>query len=281
MKDYRQTPLIDDADVTQRVSSLLQGSLNSNDLAKAYTAILGMIDLTTLEGSDTDEKVRKLCEKAMSFEGLGQGLPNVAAVCVYPTLVGVARKTLLGSGIKVAAVAGAFPSGQSPLYVKVAEVCYAVDQGAEEIDMVISRGKLLEGEFNLVFDEISAILEACGDVHLKVILEAGELQTATNIRRASEIAMDAGAHFIKTSTGKIPAAATPEAMLVMLDAIKDHHDRTGRKIGIKPAGGIADPETALKYYLLTQKVLGDTWMHKDWLRFGASRLADALVDVLQ
>jgi deoxyribose-phosphate aldolase len=280
MKDYKQTPVIDDADVTHRVSSLLQGTLNRNDLANAYASILGMIDLTTLEGADTNEKVRKLCEKAQSFEELGNGLPNVAAVCVYPTLVGVARKALLGSGVKVASVAGAFPSGQSPLYVKVAEVCYAVDQGAEEIDMVISRGKFLEGEYNLVFDEISAIVEACGDAHLKVILETGELQTATNIRRASEIAMDAGAHFIKTSTGKIPVAATPEAMLVMLDAIKDHHDHTGRKVGIKPAGGIADPETALKYYLLTQQVLGDSWMHKDWLRFGASRLTDALVDVL-
>ena len=281
MKDYRQTPLIDDADVTQRVSSLLQESLNSNDHAKVYTAILGMIDLTTLEGADTDEKVRKLCEKALSFEGLDRGLPNVAAVCVYPTLVGVARKSLLGSGIKVASVAGAFPSGQSPLYVKVAEVCYAVDQGAEEIDMVISRGKFLEGEYNLVFDEISAILEACGDAHLKVILETGELLTATNIRRASEIAMEAGAHFIKTSTGKFAVAATPEAMLVMSEAIKDYYQHAGRKVGIKPAGGIADPATALKYYSIAKHVLGDSWMHKDWLRFGASRLADALVDALQ
>ncbi len=280
MKDYKQTQVIDDADVTHRVSSLLQGTLNRNDLANAYASILGMIDLTTLEGSDTDDKVRKLCEKAMSFEGLGLGLPNVAAVCVYPTLLGVARKALHGSGIKVASVAGAFPSGQSPLFVKVAEVSYAIDQGAEEIDMVISRGKFLEGEYNLVYDEIAAIVDTCGKAHLKVILETGELQSATNIRRASEIAMDAGAHFIKTSTGKVSPAATPEAMLVMLDAIKDHHESTGRKVGIKPAGGIADPETALKYYRLTQNVLGDAWMHKDWLRFGASRLADALVDVL-
>ncbi len=281
MKDYRQTLVIEDADVTRRVSSLLQGSLNNEDLAEAYTAILGMIDLTTLEGSDTDEKVRKLCEKAMSFEGLGLGLPNVAAICVYPTLVGAARKALRGTGIKAAAVAGAFPAGQSPLFVKVAEVSYAIDQGAEEIDMVISRGKFLEGEYNLVYDEIAAIVDICGDAHLKVILETGELQTATNIRRASEIAMDAGAHFIKTSTGKVNPAATPEAMLVMLEAINDHHSRTGQKVGIKPAGGIADPETAMKYYLLTHRVLGDSWMHKDWLRFGASRLADALVDAVR
>jgi deoxyribose-phosphate aldolase len=281
MKDYKQTPAIDDADVTQRVSSLLQGSLNNEELAKAYAAILGMIDLTTLEGSDTDEKVRKLCEKARSFKGLGLGLPNVAAVCIYPTLLGVARKALHGSDIKVASVAGAFPSGQSPLFVKVAEVSYAIDQGAQEIDMVISRGKFLEGEYNLVYDEIAAIVDTCGDAHLKVILETGELQSATNIRRASEIAMDAGAHFIKTSTGKVNPAATPEAMLVMLDAIKDHHESTGRKVGIKPAGGIADPETALKYYRLTKNVLGEAWMNKDWLRFGASRLADTLVSAVK
>jgi deoxyribose-phosphate aldolase len=159
-------------------------------------------------------------------------------------------------------------------------VMYAVDQGAEEIDMVISRGKFLEGEYNLVFDEVAAILEACGDAHLKVILETGELKTATNIRRASEIAIAAGAHFIKTSTGKVNPAATPEAMLIMLEAIKDHFDRTGIMVGIKPAGGIADPETALIFYSLTRSVLGETWMNKNLLRFGASRLADGLVEAV-
>ena len=279
--DFSHTPVIDDQQIASRVATILTQTAYQPDLKSAYASILGMIDLTTLEGADTDDKVHKLCMKAMSFHSRGMGLPDVAAVCVYPPLVAVARKALAGSGIRVASVAGAFPAGQSPLYIKVAEVSYAVDQGAEEIDMVISRGKFLEGEYNLVHDEIAAVLEACGEAHLKVILETGELQTATNIRRASEIAMEAGAHFIKTSTGKFPVAATPEAMLVMLDAIAAFHERTGRQTGIKPAGGIADPETALTYYRLTEATLGQKWMHKDYLRFGASRLADTLADALR
>lgn len=278
--DFTQTPVIDDQQIASRVATILNQTEDLPDIKSAYAAILGMIDLTTLEGADTDEKVRKLCMKAMSFHALGMGLPDVAAVCVYPTLVAVARKALAGSGIRVAAVAGAFPAGLSPLYIKVAEVSYAVDQGAEEIDMVISRGKFLEGEYGFVYDEIAAIREACGGAHLKVILETGELQTATNIRRASEIAMEAGAHFIKTSTGKFPVAATPEAMLVMLDAMAAYHEKTGRQVGIKPAGGIAAPETALTYYRLTEATLGPQWLHKESLRFGASRLADALVEAI-
>lgn len=283
MKDFSRTILLNDNDISKKVSDILSSapesaSLQGAELKRAFGCILGMIDLTTLEGADTDAKVRAMCEKAMSFDALGLGLPNVAAVCVYPTLVKIARTALDGSGIHVASVAGAFPAGQSPLHVKVAEVSYAVDQGAEEIDMVISRGKFLEGEYNLVYDEIAAILEACGDAHLKVILETGELKTATNIRRASEIAMEAGAHFIKTSTGKVSPAATPEAMLVMLEAIGDFNAGTGKKVGIKPAGGIADPETALKYYLLTREILGKEWLNKELLRFGASRLADGLVE---
>jgi len=222
-----------------------------------------------------------LCQKAKSFDSLGLGFPNVAAVCVYPTLVRVARQTLEGSGVKVAAVAGAFPAGQSPIKIKVDEVKYTVDEGADEIDMVISRGKFLEGEYNLVYDEIAAILEACGTAHLKVILETGELLTPTNIRRASEIALDAGAHFIKTSTGKIQPAATLEAMTVMLEAIKDHYNKTGKMAGIKPAGGIADPETAIRYFALTHQILGSKWMNNQWLRFGASRLTDGLVEAVK
>ncbi len=279
MKDFTQTITLNDDAVSNKVSEILKSASPAGDLTAIYGRILGMIDLTTLEGADTDEKVRTMCKKAQSFEALGLGLPNVAAVCVYPTLIGVARKALKGTDIRIASVAGAFPAGQSPLHVKVAEVMYAVDQGAEEIDMVISRGKFLEGEYELVYDEIAAILEACGDAHLKVILETGELKTATNIRRASEIAIAAGAHFIKTSTGKVNPAATPEAMLVMLEAIKDHFDRTGNMVGIKPAGGIADPDTALTYYTITRYVLGETWLNKNLLRFGASRLADGLVEV--
>ncbi len=280
MKDYSKTVEISDAEIEQEVRQIIYKHPGAYPLLDSYQSIMGIIDLTTLEGSDTSEKVIKMCNKAKSFETLGLGFSNVAAVCVYPTLVRVARKALDGSGVKVAAVAGAFPSGQSPIKIKVEEVKYTVGEGADEIDMVISRGKYLEGEYSLVYDEIAAIREACGGAHLKVILETGELVTATNIRRASEIAIDAGAHFIKTSTGKIQPAATLEAMLVMLLAIKDHHERTGKMVGIKPAGGIADPETALKFFALTHHILGSNWMNNKWLRFGASRLTDGLVEVV-
>jgi deoxyribose-phosphate aldolase len=281
MTDFSNTPELRDEDLRTKVQQILDEHADSYKLQQVYPAILGMIDLTTLEGADTNEKVIKMCQKALSFERMGLGLPNVAAVCVYPTLIGTARKALEGSRIRVAAVAGAFPAGQSPIHIKVAEVKYAVEEGADEIDMVISRGKFLEGEYNLVFDEIAAIRQACGEAHLKVILETGEMQTATNIRRASQIALEAGAHFLKTSTGKIQPAATPEAMLIMLQAISDHYAKTSKMVGIKPAGGIADPETALKYYVLTDQILGTDWMNKDWLRFGASRLTDTLVEAVK
>jgi deoxyribose-phosphate aldolase len=281
MKNYSQTLQISDSEMSQKVKKILSENIVNYPKLETYQSIMGIIDLTTLEGSDTNEKVIKMCNKAKSFESLGLGFPNVAAVCVYPTLVKIARQTLYGSGINVASVAGAFPAGQSPIKIKVGEVKYAVEEGADEIDMVISRGKFLEGEYNLVFDEISAILEACGNAHLKVILETGELVTATNIRRASEIALDAGAHFIKTSTGKMQPAATLEAMLVMLEAIKDYYEKTGKMTGIKPAGGIADTETALKYYALTDQILGTKWMNNKWLRFGASRLTDGLVEAVK
>lgn len=281
MTDFNNTPNIQDGEVAAKLQQLIKASAGGYDAQSVFAQVLGMIDLTTLEGADTKEKVIILCQKALSFEKLELGLPNVAAVCVYPTLVATARKALEGTPLKVASVAGAFPAGQSPINIKVAEVKYAVEQGAHEIDMVISRGLFLEGEYNVVFDEIAAIREACGDAHLKVILETGELKTATNIRRASEIALQAGAHFLKTSTGKIQPAATLEASLVMLQAIKDHYDSTGRMVGFKPAGGIVDPETAFYYYVLTDQVVGKQWMNKDWLRFGASRLADKLADTVK
>lgn len=278
MTDFAQTPVLNDDEINTRTAGILAKTSEISDLKKVYADILGMIDLTTLEGNDTKTKVIALCEKARSFAALEEGLPNVAAVCVYPTLISTVKKALEGTGIRIAAVAGGFPSAQSPLFVKMAEVRYAIDEGAEEIDMVISRGKFLEGEYNLVYDEISAIKEMCKGAHLKVILETGELQTATNIRRASEIALQAGGHFLKTSTGKIQPAATPEAMLIMLEAIRDHHKKTGIMTGIKPAGGISDPETALKYHVLTHEILGSKWLNKDHLRFGASRLAGGLLD---
>lgn len=281
MEDFGKTIIISDEDINRRASQLINSRKEGIDRKKTLTSIMGLIDLTTLEGADTDEKVIKMCQKGMGIESLGLGLPNVAAVCVYPTLVKTAREALEGSRLKVAAVAGAFPAGQSPIDIKVAEVKYTVGQGADEIDMVISRGKFLQGEYNLVFDEIAAIKEACGDTHLKVILETGELQSATLIRRASEIAMKAGADFIKTSTGKVQPAATEHAMLVMLEAIKDYYEATGKMVGIKPAGGISDADTALNYYILTEEVLGNEWLNKDWLRIGASRLVDALIDELK
>ena len=247
----------------------------------AYKLALNVIDLTTLEGSDTHQRVIELCEKAKGFSSLGNDIPNSAAVCVYPVFVATAKKTLAGTNIKVASVAGAFPSGQSPIEVKVAEVKYAVAQGADDIDMVISRGTFLEGDYQTVFNEIVAIKQACGNAHLKVILETGELQTPENIYKASEIAIQAGADFIKTSTGKIAVNATPEAMLVMLEAIKAHYDATGKMVGIKPAGGIATAEESLNYLKLVENVLGEKWMNNQWLRFGASRLADKIVEKLK
>jgi deoxyribose-phosphate aldolase len=278
MNHYENTPQLDDQAIADRVGDILSARHEDILLPGAYATMLGMVDLTTLEGSDNTEKVKQLCKKAVSFAAMGEGIPNVAAVCVYPTLVATARRELDGTGIRIASVAGAFPSGLSPLKLRVEETRYAVGEGADEIDMVISRGRFLEGDYNYVYDEVAAIREACGSARLKVILETGELKTATLIRRASEIAMDAGAHFIKTSTGKVQPAATLEAMLIMLEAIAGHHTKTGKKIGIKPAGGISDAETALKFYTLVHHVLGGDWLNKDWFRFGASRLSDALVN---
>jgi deoxyribose-phosphate aldolase len=236
--------------------------------------LLSCIDLTTLEGSDNTTRITDLCRKACSFGE--SGLPLPAAVCIYPPFVRLAKNQLNGSGIRIAAVAGAFPSGQSPLSVRMEEVRYTVNEGADEIDMVISRGRLLEGDENFVFDEISAIREICKNVHLKVILETGELKSHELIRKASMIAIAAGADFIKTSTGKIQPAATEEAMEIMLEVIREHFEKTGKKIGIKPAGGISEPGQALQYYHLTERILGSGWLNKNLFRIGASRLADGL-----
>lgn len=233
-----------------------------------YQQLLSFIDLTTLEGNDHRQKVLALCEKAKRYQ--------TAAVCVYPTFAAIVRDALSGTSIKTACVAGAFPSGQSPIHIKVAEVQYAVAEGAEEIDMVISRGTFLEGRYDVVGDEIAQIKQACGQAHLKVILETGELPTFEDIRKASELAIANGADFIKTSTGKIPIAATLEASEIMLSVIREYYLKTGKKIGFKPAGGISEPETAMQYYLLVKKIVGDEWLHKDLFRIGASRLADRL-----
>ncbi len=241
---------------------------------------LNMIDLTTLEGADTIGKVRNLCTKAKLPHESNPDLPTVAAVCVYPSLVDVAVKELKGSGVKVASVATAFPAGQSSMQIKLDDTRLAVENGADEIDMVISRNAFLMGEYAQVFDEIAAIKEACGRARLKVILETGELTTFDNVRRASDIAMYAGADFIKTSTGKVSPAANLPVTLVMLYAIRDHYMRTGQMIGMKPAGGISTSKQALHYLRLVKEILGDAWLSNKWFRFGASRLAnDVLMQV--
>lgn len=268
-------------DILKRIQSLLNKGKQDLDEQKAYRKILSFIDLTTLEGSDTEEKAANLARQACSYASADKNIPNVAAVCVYPTLVKVVKENLSDKNIGIASVAGAFPAGQSPIEIKLAEVKYAVEQGADDIDMVISRGKFLEGKYEEVQQEIEAIKTACGQAHLKVILETGELKTIKNIRKASELSILGGGDFIKTSTGKIPVAATLEAMLVMLDTIKEYFELTGKKIGIKPAGGISDPEVAIDYYLLVKEVLGEEWLNNQLFRIGASRLANKVFDLIK
>ena len=238
---------------------------------------LNMIDLTTLEGKDTQGKVKQLCYKALHLHDTYPGLPTVAAICVYPSMVKTAKIALGDSGVKVASVATAFPSGQSTRDIKLRDTKFAVQNGADEVDMVISRGKFLEGEYNFIFDEIAAIKEACGDARLKVILETGELVTYDKVRKASDIAMYAGADFIKTSTGKISPAATMPVTLVMLEAIRDFYYKTGKKIAMKPAGGISTSKLALHYLVMLNEVLGEDWMNNEWFRFGASSLANDIL----
>lgn len=264
----------------QRIHKILDVEFQKNEKSDALRLLLSVIDLTTLEGSDTNERIQDLCIKAKNFHKFGHGISNVAAVCVYPTFVKLAKAELSNSGVVVASVAGAFPSGQSPISIKLAEIKYAVDQGAEEIDMVISRGLFLEGRHEEVFNEIAAIRKVTKGIHLKVILETGELVTPGNIRLASEMAIQAGADFIKTSTGKITPAATEEAVLVMIDVIKEYYSLTGKMIGLKPAGGISEPDQALRYFRLMQHELGKEWLNKNYFRLGASRLADKIVKLL-
>jgi len=274
LPDLTKTVKIDKVGVHERVNRFCKRSIKSSAKEMGLHLALSMIDLTTLEGKDTPDKVKQLCYKAQHLDDSIQGLPNVAAVCVYPTLVRIAKKELIGSGINVASVATAFPSGQSTLEVKISDTTFAVEEGADEVDMVISRGKFLEGEYNFVFDEIAAVKQACGKTHLKVILETGELDTLDNVRKASDIAMHAGADFIKTSTGKISPAATMPVVFVMLNAIKEFHQKTGIKIGMKPAGGISTAKISLQYLVMLKETLGDDWMNKDLFRFGASSLVN-------
>ena len=265
-------PTVDKVMVEQRAESFQKRSIKNEAKLAGLKLAVSMMDLTTLEGMDTPGKVRHLCQKALAPMEARFGCPRVAAVCVYPTFVKIAKALTAGSGVKVASVATAFPSGQSPLKIKLEDVKFAVCEGADEIDMVIDRGAFLAGEYSRVFDEIATVREACGDAHLKVILETGELKTYDNVRLASKIAMRAGGHFIKTSTGKVSPAATLPVTLVMLEAIRDYYYDTGEMIGMKPAGGIRTAKEALQYLVMVKETLGAAWLSPDWFRFGASSL---------
>ncbi|MEO7983504.1 MAG: deoxyribose-phosphate aldolase [Bacteroidota bacterium] len=282
--DFALSPRIDQVGVEERSARFTKRSIKKESKMNGLKLVLNMIDLTTLEGKDTDGKVKQLCCKAMHplADDALPDIPMVAAICVYPSMVRVAKKALGDSGIKVASVATAFPSGQAPKDIKIRDTKYAVNEGADEVDMVISRGKFHAGEYNFVFDEIAAIKEACGEARLKVILETGELGTFDKVRRASDIAMHAGADFIKTSTGKIAPAATMPVTLVMLEAIRDFYYKTGKMIGMKPAGGISKSKLALHYLVMVKEVLGEAWLNNQWFRFGASSLAnDVLMQMVK
>jgi deoxyribose-phosphate aldolase len=279
-------PGVDGVGADQRTTMLGTRSIKTTAKAQAIDLAISMVDLTTLEGADTAGKVRAMCAKAVQPDPGDPSVPKVAAVCVYPDLVAQAVQALGRSGVRVASVATAFPSGRSSLGVKVEETTLAVAAGADEIDMVIDRGAFLSGDYQKVFEEIVAIKAACardegatgkGDAHLKVILETGELATYDNVRRASWLAMLAGADFIKTSTGKISPAATLPVTLVMLEAVRDFRSQTGRMVGVKPAGGIRTTKDAIKYLVLVNETAGADWLHADWFRLGASSVLNDLL----
>jgi len=269
---------VDAVGIAERVAALSTRSIKKASKVWALDLAIRMMDLTTLEGKDTPGKVRGLCAKGIRPDPVDPTIPSVAAICVYPDMVPVAVEALAGTGIHVASVATGFPSGRTFTEIKLAETRLAVAAGADEIDMVIDRGAFLAGDHAAVFDEIVAVKAACGSAHLKVILETGELGTYDDVRRASILAMAAGADFIKTSTGKVSPAATLPVTLVMLEAIRDFHRRTGRVVGMKPAGGIRTAKDAIRYLVMLYETLGPRWMTPDLFRFGASSL---LNDVLQ
>ncbi len=265
-------PRIDQVGVEERAASFTKRSIKNESKRTGLRLAVSMMDLTTLEGADTKGKVSQLCRKALQPMAARYDCPPCAAVCVYPNLVAHAVKELEGSGIAVASVATGFPSGQYPLEIRLADVRDAVNSGASEIDMVISRGAFLEGDLQRVSDEIAAVKEACGEAHLKVIFETGELQTYDNVRLVSQLAIEAGADFIKTSTGKVSPAATLPVTLVMVETVRDHFLATGKRIGVKPAGGIRTAKEALQYLVMVKETAGDAWLTADLFRFGASSL---------
>jgi deoxyribose-phosphate aldolase len=276
------SPSIDKVGVEERIARFQSRSIKNEAKKQGLNMVLSMIDLTTLEGKDTEGKVKQMCYKAKHLHNYFEGIPQVAAVCVYPSMVAIAKNELINSSVKVASVATGFPSGQTSLALKLKDTKFAVEQGADEIDMVISRGKFLTGEFAYVFDEIAAVKEACGKARLKVILETGELVTLDNVRKASDIAIYAGADFIKTSTGKIQPAATMQVTYTMLMAIRDYYDETGIMVGMKPAGGISTAKLSLHNLVMVKEILGTKWLSNEWFRFGASSLAnDVLMQLVK
>jgi deoxyribose-phosphate aldolase len=277
VEDLAASPRVDRVGVEERAARFRTRSIKNETKDAGLRLALSMINLTTLEGADTHDKVRHLCRKAQRPHDAMPDLPTTAAVCVYPPFVATAKKALGDSSVKVAAVATYFPSGQASLESRQEEVRRAVGDGADEIDMVISRGRFLSGAHSFTYDEVAAMKEACGKARLKVILETGELGTLDNVRRASDVCIAAGADFIKTSTGKIKPAATMAVTLVMLQAIRDHYRKTGEMIAMKPAGGISDAKTALHYLVMVHETLGQEWLTPTWFRFGASRLANDLL----
>ena len=277
----RNVTPVDRVGVEERVSALKTRSIKKSTKVWALRLAISMCDLTTLEGRDTPGKIRQLAAKAIRPHPGNPDIPSVAALCCYPDLVTVAKKALAGSGVKVAAVATAFPSGRSWTDLKIDETRQAVAAGADEIDMVIDRGALLCGDYAKVWDEIVAVKEACGPTHLKVILETGELGSYDEVRRASALAIAAGADFIKTSTGKVTPAATLPVTLVMLEAIREHWNATGRIVGMKPAGGIRTAKEAIQYLVVLHETLGPSWMTPERFRFGASSLLNDLLMQLE
>ena len=268
---------VDQVGADERAARLSARSIKTTAKQWAIDLAIQMIDLTTLEGQDTPGKVRALCAKARRPDPSDPTVPPVAAVCIYPDLIPVAKQALTGSRVRLVSVATAFPSGRASLPVKLQDTKDAVAAGADEVDMVIDRGAFLAGHYMEAFDEIVAVKGACGPAHLKVILETGELATYDNVRRASWLAMLAGADFIKTSTGKIQPAATLPVTLVMLEAVRDFRDLTGRQVGVKPAGGIRTSKDAIRYLVLVNETVGDDWLHPDWFRIGASSLLNDLL----
>ena len=268
---------VDQVGAEARAAALATRSIKTGAKAWAIDTAIRMTDLTTLEGADTPGKIRALCAKALHPDPSDQSVPQVAAVCVYPDMVPVAAEALAGSDIAIASVATAFPSGRSFLDVKLLDTRRAVAAGADEIDMVIDRGAFLSGRYGAVLDEIQQIKAACGDAHLKVILETGELATLDNVRRASWLALAAGADFIKTSTGKVAPASTTAVTLVMLQAVRDYHQMTGQRRGVKSAGGIRGTKEAIRYLVLVNETAGPEWLTPDLFRFGASSLLNDLL----